>query len=504
MNVSTEPLGDLDGAGHVRIDQLVATLDLLLDCGAGSALTYDTIAARANAIVTALARRGEANAYVVRLWAIAPPSDWGHWNGLLADHAGGVVDPAARARVVVRAFTEFGTLSPEAQQEIPGQLAALMLLVASEPTDGEELNGVVTALEEAIQGAPWWQDEEAIAEHTRLHAAARQLGASARPLKPAIDRILAEDLGRAVPDLPGEPGTTEAVIEMAKRLPFDALAHISESLPPIDFDEAPDRSASALRIRVELAHVVKSRGSPRFREDPFAVATELIVQAANHGHADAAVSQWFGLAPAPAAIRRALRAARHRRPLPGEFEAGLQDWTATATAPQRTALIRDLVSWDEDTSSWIAAVASREITETTPLSDVRKAIRRARNQTARLTLARKAAALVPETTTGRKNLADLIVWLLGSKRPKADIEVAVAAAAGVQADEEISRRLSAAFKRACRRHGRKLTKQEARTISGAGIDVPADIAPRKIHEEIADRADEVRRRFNPFRLRLPW
>ena len=501
-NDQPDPLAAPDDVGHVRRDQTRATIDVLLDAAEHSTGPYRAIAARRQDVVSALAECQDSNVYMVRIWATAPPADWNFWRSHLLGDKSEPVDLAVIDKVIHRIFDEFFTLSPEDQERVLQQLVTLSSLRRKHAPDAEADRNLLEAVQEKLVSQRWWDDLESIGNQDRLHAAARQLGVGVRTLKQDVDRSLADDVRRPLPELPGHPGTTDAIIDMAKRLPFAALVSISESLPEIDFVEATDRSAGALQVRIELGRIVKGRGSPRFRDESLQVSAQTVARAVEHPAADEAVGRWLGLDPSAAAVRRVLRGARDRAPLPDAVATGLEEWSDGVSLATRTGLVRELITWEQDTADWIGAIATAEITETTPLNDIRRQMPGARNQAARLRLARKAAAIRPETDVGRKKLVDLIVWLLGHTRPKADIAVAVMATTGIVADDGASKRLGKAFERACRRHGRRLTKDEARAVGASGIDLPSEITPKKVRNEVKSQAGRVRRGLERFGLKI--
>ena len=462
--------------GDARVQQMSITLDILL--AASNRSVYRGVSERAVELPRVLGSAGRSNYYILRLWQVAPEDDWKRWSDLFDDRKSATPDVIGEAsRFVAKLMGDAIDLDPEGLAQAIGLIARLVQHVEDQ-WDEQSRQRIYDALTAALDDA-WWDGVEDANRRAALHALARELIPS--PLGEQVSDALARDVSRAAVAIGLDSDIASVVIEMIESIGPPAAARVVDALPTVDFDARPAESAIQLEFRTCLADRLRARG---WRDDAIVADADLMRRALMTGdpHADRAVSVWLRLEPAVKDVNALVRAALDRSPAPTGFGEGLATWASAVARRDRTRLVEVLIRHRRDTSDWIAGVAEHGLNETGVIALITSRMQDGRNEVERSKLARKARAVGPRGPTGQRKLAELILWLLGDDRPKADIDVAVTVVEGLGREHDAKRKLSRAFERAAERHRKRLSRDQGEALLAADIDPPTEAFGRRVQK----------------------
>ena len=478
--------------------QLRAVLDHLIELR--SAIVCQVMRAHLAEIREGVSDDACFNRYVLTIWSQVGGEDWEHWCEAL-------LGPTPSDRILVPAvlvalFEGYANAPADEQERVPEYFRVLLGHLGRsyelEPSQGEEediLTPVLAALEDALNPA-WWSSVPDRESRQWLFESARHLASTQPPQAPDIDKLLADDLQRA---LQQSGAALEQVLGdlrvLARGLSLRALERLTEALLSLDLGPTPERpegtdSNRVLTARAALAHFATGEGGDP-GVAPFAIPTAEVrdaIKAATEA-GDAAVVAWLRLEPSAPAVGTVLAAGAYRssRPIP----TALEGWGKAATRKQRTKLIERLLCDDRETSPLIAALARGEFEEPSLIRSIGPLIKNPRsNKDQRMRLARQAAAIAPTTPSGQRALADLIVWLLDRRRkrwPAVDVEVALAALHGLGDRHGSKRRLEAGFDKAAPSAARKLTPEQIEDFHRANLTAPREMIKKSWRDRLLGR-----------------
>jgi hypothetical protein len=323
------------------------------------------------------------------------------------------------------------------------------------------------ALVSELTAVAWWSDEGSRQRQEGLHEIglflARELEGDCSV---EIKQALSDDLSRAVMDPSAFSNETWlGLTTMGGGLEegADSLLRVLEPLEVGDL-----WPVWLTRVRVALAVAARKAGSV---VESDVVTEEAILSAASSDspHGREAVADWLLLGPNADAVR-GLIATLADNPH-GAIQTSYAHWAEDATQAERTRLAQSLVDSEDESSRWLDVLVRAGVDEVALVHHIGSAIRAAARGERREELTLAVARIRPVSAATQKDIADLIIELVGTGK-QVDFKAAINAIPALGKDHRSAGRLRQAFQNAAELNGHQLSERAAIQLGEAGVRVP--------------------------------
>jgi hypothetical protein len=474
----------------------------LLGFGPGPVYTY--LYANSEEILASLPRAKQKAAFVLAAWRIARAEDWGGWaSEMPTPYKGGGLGEEA-IEVVAHMLRCAADLEAEAVRSIRDHLIVLQSLLApvSGKAEAEQLAGPAG---EALAKREWWSAEETIDPQSALHDLVRTIealtpkladSAGAHPLQP----VRFADINRAPLESALE---LRAIRSLAMDLSVQNYADLWERIPEANAEEQPDLFAERVLSRVTLE---RRETGPKAGRGQVTVYMKEIQALAKLGSdyrpklRQAAITM-IDLQPRPYQLWTLIW---HLWVAPGEeaLAAGAR-WAERAERKDIADVLQRMIYPTFDASEWAGALSESSFAEAPVLRKLSdKLLDRRTKVGQRERMAAMTRTLRLRTQNGTDQLALLITKLLGPKRYKEDLRVALILCEGLSPDHGKQPKIERALVNYAKRWSHKFKPSELPAIAAAGVEVPDKYLSKNTAKQVEDLAAQGLEKARQLRNRI--
>jgi hypothetical protein len=223
-----------------------------------------------------------------------------------------------------------------------------------------------------------------------------------------------------------------------------------------------DVDAEAARTVLALADAILGDGGEVELGDPHTLLTALPT---GFAAADAAAA-WLRLVPSAEVVRALATLVGDTRS--AAVREALSRWAAEHSAPQRSALIEQLLDEQPIPTAWIGEVARHGVDDTLLVDAVVKRVAAAPRHERRGAYVDALLAIGPEGRRAHIKVAKLMLALL-ERDTKVDFELALRASSALGTDHQHGEKLRQAFDRATQHNGFAIPAKNLSELHRAGI-----------------------------------
>jgi hypothetical protein len=419
-------------------------------------------------LLACLPRPAQKAHFVLALWQIAPPEDWGGWGVAMPNSYSGAEFAAEAGAVAAQMLATAPSLEPEAARSVREHLPPLGRALAK-LEESSQLDLLAGTAQSALGDRAWWTDSQPDSLQGALHDVIRALEVATPAAAEPLRRVRSADVTRCPLE---DPEQLSAMLGLAADLDPNAYPEIEEALPDPDSEQRPVFYAESVvaRVVIQVRDPQRAGGTQivaghlrrlkRLRELNFSEYRQQR-RAAAIGCLDLR----------PTAAQLGALSDHIGSQLGAEGSAALGRWAERANKRDRAdalvRLIRPLFSAGE----WAVVLSEYEFVEAPVVRELAKELRKDGSKVEdRRRMAGIVRGLRLRTQSARNEVADLIVALLGSK-PKTNLSVALILAEGLGPEHQREVKLKRALERYARKRSYKFTPPEVQAIGALGIEV---------------------------------
>lgn len=451
-----------------RLTQAVQHVLIAFD---SESAVYPVVKSRAETVMPTAPDREAADLDAMRGIIGGLPGDWPFW----AEWLSGIpdeTDPEQQTSALLTLKSVLGLLREQDPETQEGGVEAIGSLVPYlSNLSAEETEDLTATLRGVLGAAGWWDNDDELADQTRIHAICRTLQRVSPQMEADMRGLVVEDVRRGLVPAPPQdptwvrPPTLRGLRTLGASLDQASAEDVLTTLVELGTTGAPDQD-------LDVAHARSVLAKRTAEKDPSVVDHQVLIAAAERdadGFPDA-MAAWLELDPDTAVVRQVIVA--EGEVMPAAVEGELGNWAGRLSQADRTALIEAMVALDGDYSDWVDALSGPGIDEKSMTTLVLNLIKGAATTERREELVGTLVALDPQTPAGQKGVADVIVYLLRTGKA-VDFQTALAAAPALGTEHRSSERIKKALKKAADDKSHRVSKREdVQAFHDAGIDLP--------------------------------
>ena len=470
--------------------------------GFGPGPVYAYLYENSEEILASLPRAKQKAAFVLGAWQIARAEDWAGWaSEMPTPYKGGGLGAEA-IEVVAHMLRCAGDLEAEAVRSIRDHLAVLQSLLA--PVSGEsEAEQLAGAAGEALGKREWWSGEETIDSQSAMHDLVRAIevltpkladSTGAHPLQP----VRFADINRAPL---GSALEVRAIRSLAIDLSVQNYVDLWERIPEADAEGQPDLFAERVLSRVTLERLETGHRASRGQIIVYMKEMQALSKLGTDYRPklrQAAITM-IDLQPRPYQLWTLIW---YLWVAPGEeaLAAGVR-WAERAERKDIADVLQRMIYPGFDASEWAGALSESSFPEAPVLRKLSaKLLDRRTKVGQRERMAAMTRTLRLRTQNGTGQLALLITKLLGPKRFKEDLRVALILCEGLGPDHDKQPKIERALVNYAKRWSHEFKPSELPAIAAAGVEIPdrylSKNSAKQVEDLVAQGLEKVRQLRN--------